>query len=238
MRDATVKLCDFGLSEVLHCGQKGVRGVNGTAPFMSPEMVRNELYTDKTDVWSLGVIAYVMLRAQFPYNPKLHTGAAMKEAIRAGKPEPSFEDGDLPEGLPKHSADASWFLCSLLHRDPSQRPNSEQALRSKWIITLASKPSPHAVSFRPTILMGKLAGVYEREEQKVRERTELDAYLYQAQKVHQRTKKVSLESRCFRESRSPSLTTSTNSGYSSCCRDSSVGSKHSRPRSMSRPQLE
>jgi len=229
MRDATVKLCDFGLSEVLHRGQKGVRGVNGTAPFMSPEMLRNVLYTHKTDVWSLGVIAYIMLRAQFPYKPKVRTAAAMKEAILAGKPEPSFKDGDLPEGLAKHSAEASLFLCSLLKRDPSRRPHAGQALQSKWIMKVASTPSPNAGSFRPTILMGKSIGAFDRAQNKVHQQTELDAYLHEAQKAHHRTKKVFVEHNRSKESTSPSLTNSTNSGCSSRACSSPASSIHSRP---------
>jgi len=192
-------------------------------------MLRNVLYTHKTDVWSLGVIAYIMLRAQLPYKPKVRTAAAMKEAILAGKPEPSFKDGDLPEGLPKHSAEASLFLCSLLKRDPSQRPHAGQALQSKWIMKVASTPSPNVVSFRPTILMGKSVGAYDRAQNKAHQQTELDAYLHEAQKAQRRTEKVYVEHKRSKECPSPSLTTSTNSGCSSRACSSSASSRHSRP---------
>jgi len=232
MRDATVKLCDFGLSEILRSGQKGLRGLNGTPPFMSPEMLKSSLYGDKTDVWSLGVIAYIMLRAKFPYNPKKRTGAAMKEGIIAGKPEPSFKDADLPQGLPQHSAEASLFLCSVLRRDPSRRPTAEQALQTQWITKVASAPSLNAASFRPTILMGKQSGAYDRSQKRVHEQTKLDIMLYQAQQAYQRPEGNYVDHKSAKRSPASSMTTSTNSGFSSRSGYSSASSKHSRGLSL------
>jgi len=231
MRDGSVLLCDFGLSEVLRSGQKGMRGVNGTAPFMSPEMLKGQLYSDKTDVWSLGVIAYVMLRASFPYKPKVRTGSAMKATILAGNPEPSFKDDDLAESLPKHTPEASLFLCWMLKRDPSNRPTAEQALRnSKWITLMSSEPIPNAVSFRPTIWMGKATGAYDRAQNKMHEQTDLDLFLHKAQEIHHRRSENfhELEKKCRKKSPSPSMTNSTNSDISSRSGFSSATSRKSR----------
>lgn len=152
----------------------------------------------------------------------------MKAAIMTGKPEPSFKDEDLPTGLPKHSAEASLFLCLLLDRDPSQRPNAEQALQNKWFLQLASAPSPDAASFRPTILKSLSTGAYDRTLKKVQEQTDLDVYLHQEQELHQRTEKVDGEYKRYpKKSPSLSLTNSTSSDVSSRSGFSSATSRQS-----------
>merc|ERR1719428_1666918 len=67
---ATVKLCDFGFARRFPSGPACVRGVFGTAPFMSPEMIMGLEYGAPTDVWSLGVVLYVLLCGEFPYMPE------------------------------------------------------------------------------------------------------------------------------------------------------------------------
>merc|ERR1719296_155521 len=53
-RGRTVKLCDFGLAGLLCEDVVGLTGIYGTAPFLSPEMLKKLAYGTKTDVWSLG----------------------------------------------------------------------------------------------------------------------------------------------------------------------------------------
>merc|ERR1712190_715142 len=52
-----VKLCDFGLSDRLP-KQRKLFDIVGTPPYLCPEMLREEGYDCKSDVWSLGVLAY------------------------------------------------------------------------------------------------------------------------------------------------------------------------------------
>jgi serine/threonine protein kinase len=95
MDTSCVKLADFGLAALQGpvAGGAGsrLRGVHGTAPFMSPEMLKAEGYDTKTDVWSMGVIMYVIMLGQFPYMPPEATPKAMKAAILTGHPEPSYQ---------------------------------------------------------------------------------------------------------------------------------------------------
>eukprot|EP00418_Pyrodinium_bahamense_P019085 CAMPEP_0179124992 /NCGR_PEP_ID=MMETSP0796-20121207/59094_1 /TAXON_ID=73915 /ORGANISM="Pyrodinium bahamense, Strain pbaha01" /LENGTH=287 /DNA_ID=CAMNT_0020823677 /DNA_START=85 /DNA_END=945 /DNA_ORIENTATION=+ len=65
----TIKLCDFGLSDVLPGRDSKLEGVVGTDAYMSPEMLKPEKHKHdtKTDIWSLGVLAYVLLCGHFPY---------------------------------------------------------------------------------------------------------------------------------------------------------------------------
>jgi len=85
----TVKLCDFGMAEELPASG-GFTAHCGTAPHMSPEVVSMKSYAFKTDVWSTGVTAYMLLYGVFPYMPKDKAPMSMKKAIYLGKPAPQF----------------------------------------------------------------------------------------------------------------------------------------------------
>jgi len=69
MKNGVVKLCDFGMSDVLDKRNPTLSGIFGTAPYMSPEMLNNDPYDTKTDVWSFACMAHVLLLGKFPYQP-------------------------------------------------------------------------------------------------------------------------------------------------------------------------
>eukprot|EP00747_Dinoflagellata_sp_TGD_P168995 gnl/TRDRNA2_/TRDRNA2_196767_c0_seq1.p1 gnl/TRDRNA2_/TRDRNA2_196767_c0~~gnl/TRDRNA2_/TRDRNA2_196767_c0_seq1.p1 ORF type:complete len:449 (+),score=104.70 gnl/TRDRNA2_/TRDRNA2_196767_c0_seq1:83-1429(+) len=133
----TIKVTDFGLSARLPKNQK-LRGVNGTAPFMSPEMLSNNgtgNYDTKTDVWSIGVAAYVMLFGEFPYMPKEMTAKGMKKAIVADHPKPRFAVAVESAWHPPEVAID--FVKSMLQRDATKRPTVKTALEHAFV-----KPAP------------------------------------------------------------------------------------------------
>jgi len=127
--EATVKLCDFGLAEVVRADSPGVAGRFGTAPFMSPEMILGSLYGTPTDVWSLGVILYVLVVGQFPYIPKRPCANLMRAAIASGSPKPGFQCVVPGAELSPQVLD---LARSLLGRDPKERPSAAKALEHRW----------------------------------------------------------------------------------------------------------
>lgn len=161
--NSMVKVCDFGLAEVLPpVGRPDLKGVYGTAPFMSPEMLRMHGYGEKTDVWSLGVIAYVLMLGQFPYQPTENTGKGMKAIISAGDPAPTFEPkvnsrAGRSNGSTVVSPDARRFLRALLSRDPARRPAATEALQHAWL----QSPAAGNQSLREMLLAAKRAGAFD-----------------------------------------------------------------------------
>ncbi len=66
-RPLHVRLVDFGLSSTF-CKGKKLIGAGGTPYSMAPELIlEGEGYTDKTDMWSLGVIIYMLLGRSCPF---------------------------------------------------------------------------------------------------------------------------------------------------------------------------
>jgi len=127
--EMTVKLCDFGLAEVVRAGSPGVAGQFGTPPFMSPEIFRDNVAGTPTDVWSLGVSLYTLVVGQFPYVVHKPCKALMKAAVVSGVPEPSFQC--VAQGV-KLSEQLLGLLRDLLRRDPAERPTAAEALEHRW----------------------------------------------------------------------------------------------------------
>eukprot|EP00408_Alexandrium_pacificum_P057473 CAMPEP_0171172744 /NCGR_PEP_ID=MMETSP0790-20130122/9872_1 /TAXON_ID=2925 /ORGANISM="Alexandrium catenella, Strain OF101" /LENGTH=460 /DNA_ID=CAMNT_0011637601 /DNA_START=26 /DNA_END=1408 /DNA_ORIENTATION=- len=159
----TVKLCDFGLAEVLPSPVAELKGVYGTAPFMSPEMLTASGYGAATDVWSLGVIGYVLLFGRFPYQPLEATAKAMKNAIVAGAPAPSFKArASLDQGKQcPISTEAQEFLHAALDRNRASRPTAGAALSMAWLDATATSSQWSMPSLRPMLHAAKRAGAFD-----------------------------------------------------------------------------
>jgi len=183
-----VKLCDFGLAETLKStGDSELRGVYGTAPFMSPEMLGTQGYGTSTDVWSFGVIAYVLLLGSFPYQPVDRTAKAMKEAIETGLPKPSFTpavDTDVAGNKPITDF-ASDFLQFVLLRDPAERPSAGNALKHSWFtcapLYRLKKKYP---SLRPMLYAAKRNGAFDTRMVQTDLKTSMEERLMQLQAIY------------------------------------------------------
>lgn len=114
--DNSVKLGDFGLSKVLTSQQFASTYV-GTPFYMSPEICAAEMYTLKSDVWSLGCIIYELCTREPPFNAKSHYQLVQK--IKEGKVAP----------LPNiYSAELSAVIRDCLRVNPDKRPDTASLL--------------------------------------------------------------------------------------------------------------
>ena len=75
----TVKVCDFGLSHVKQHAEKGIRGnygAIGTPLWMAPEVLMNKDYDESADVYSFGIVLYVLACLQRSYLSRLSDGSS------------------------------------------------------------------------------------------------------------------------------------------------------------------
>jgi serine/threonine protein kinase len=126
----TIKLGDFGNSVMLESGK--LKGECGTPLYMAPEMITGKVYDEKIDVWSLGVIVYILLfGGNFPFVPKDRNRCSdIKLVISSSQAEPSFTS---PVSL---SGSATAFAMSLLERSPSNRPSAGDALKKAYMVSV------------------------------------------------------------------------------------------------------
>jgi serine/threonine protein kinase len=134
-----VRICDFGFAATMPRLGRPLFGCYGTAPYMSPEMVRNEGHVLNTDIWSLGATAYVLLFGDFPYQPTILNSENMKATISSGHPGPRYERRNVEVGQPTEPAMA--FVKGLLERSARKRPSATQALQHAF---LHLPPTPKA----------------------------------------------------------------------------------------------
>lgn len=122
--DSPVKLIDFGLSKRAPPSGK-LRTVLGTPYYVAPEILERKGYDKKVDVWSAGVMMYLVLAADFPFRGE--TQAMTFEKIKKG-----VYNMGVTEQLRSLSKEGVAFLSKLLEKDPAKRYSATEALRDPW----------------------------------------------------------------------------------------------------------
>ena len=61
-----VKIADFGFS-CIYDPEEGLDLVLGSPLYMAPEIIQNKVYNEKVDIWSIGVITYMLLSGSNPF---------------------------------------------------------------------------------------------------------------------------------------------------------------------------
>ncbi|TKY52080.1 Phosphoenolpyruvate carboxylase kinase 1 [Spatholobus suberectus] len=121
-----LKLADFGSAEWFGDG-RSMSGVVGTPYYVAPEVLMGREYDEKVDVWSCGVILYIMLAGIPPFYGD--SAADIFEAVvRANLRFPSRIFRTV-------SPAAKDLLRKMICRDASRRFSAEQALRHPWILS-------------------------------------------------------------------------------------------------------
>lgn len=122
-RDDRLKLIDFGFSRKLDNAGETLDMPCGTLHYTSPEVLARK-YTSQCDLWSMGVICYMLLLGRPPFrgsnNVKIAKAILHGEYPRDGHWELLTED-------------ARDFLTGLLHKDPGLRFDAAGALSHRWI---------------------------------------------------------------------------------------------------------
>ena len=122
-RTDVVKVLDFGVAKILEADTSTTLTldgtVNGTPAYMSPEAVRGGQVGARSDVYSLGVVAYEMLTGGRPYLGEAPFDVMIQHVTA---PVPS-----LPEGT--GNAAMERLLARMLAKRPDHRPSSMQQVR-------------------------------------------------------------------------------------------------------------
>ncbi|XP_022967753.1 CDPK-related kinase 1-like [Cucurbita maxima] len=121
--DSPLKVIDFGLSDFVNPDEK-LNDIVGSAYYVAPEVLHRS-YGTEADMWSIGVIAYILLCGSRPFWARTESGifrTVLKE-------DPSFDD----DPWPSLSSDAKDFVQGLLHKNQHKRLTAAQALCHPWL---------------------------------------------------------------------------------------------------------
>ncbi|KAM1019594.1 hypothetical protein ACFX13_041671 [Malus domestica] len=121
--DADMKLIDFGLSDFIRPDER-LNDIVGSAYYVAPEVLHRS-YSLEGDIWSIGVITYILLCGSRPFWARTESGI-FRAVLRA---DPSFDD--LP--WPTMSLEAKDFVRRLLNKDYRKRMTAVQALCHPWL---------------------------------------------------------------------------------------------------------
>jgi len=132
--DSPIKITDFGLAKLKGTADSMTTAC-GTPGYVAPEVLKNEPYDKAVDMWSLGVILYILL-CGFP--PFYHESTAqLYKQIKKGEydfPDPYWTD---------ISAEAKNLVTCLLTVNPKKRYTAEQVLAHPWITGQTSDKKFH-----------------------------------------------------------------------------------------------
>ncbi|XP_051571926.1 myosin light chain kinase, smooth muscle isoform X6 [Myxocyprinus asiaticus] len=119
-----IKIIDFGLASKLDPSTP-LKVMHGTPEFVAPEVINFEAVTIATDMWSIGVICYILLSGESPFQGESDTETlALVTAAQWEFDEESFEEiTDL----------AKDFISCLLSKDVRRRMSCKDALAHAWL---------------------------------------------------------------------------------------------------------
>ncbi|KAL5196647.1 hypothetical protein ABZP36_000159 [Zizania latifolia] len=121
--NSQLKAIDFGLSDFVKPDER-LNDIVGSAYYVAPEVL-HKCYSTEADVWSIGVIAYILLCGSRPFWARTESGI-FRSVLKA---DPSYNEAPWPSLTPE----AMDFVKRLLCKDPRRRMTAAQALSHPWI---------------------------------------------------------------------------------------------------------
>lgn len=119
MKGGMVKLGDFGVAGVIEHTKSYKDTFLGTPLYMCPEMLKQERYDTKSDIWSLGVVLYELCALRLPFE-----GGNISEIVKAVVVQEGYKE--IPSD---YSDDIKKLIKKMLSKEPSKRPNINSIVR-------------------------------------------------------------------------------------------------------------
>ncbi|XP_071996681.1 calcium/calmodulin-dependent protein kinase type IV isoform X2 [Engystomops pustulosus] len=123
--DAPLKIADFGLSKIVD-DQVTMKTVCGTPGYCAPEILRGCAYGPEVDMWSVGIITYILLCGFEPFYDERGDQYMFKRILNCDYDfvSPWWDDVSL---------NAKDLVKKLIVFDPKKRLTTHQALQHPWV---------------------------------------------------------------------------------------------------------
>jgi tRNA A-37 threonylcarbamoyl transferase component Bud32 len=142
--DSAITITDFGFAINCH-GENQLSDYCGSPNYIAPEILRGECYGPAVDLWSIGVIVYILLSGCIPFSGD--TQEDQFAAIQRGYYE--FPD----DGWANISEIGKSFVSRLLTVDPFNRMSATDALNDPWVGPPSSLSLPPHLSLSLLLLL-------------------------------------------------------------------------------------
>lgn len=126
-----IKLGDFGISRILEGTMDAAGTLVGTPCYMSPEVCRNEPYSWKSDIWSLGCVLYELCMLRHAFESSSLKGLVHKIASNHYEPIPAWYTSELGNLVQK-----------MLTQSAALRPSVEDLLADSYLKSYVGKQTP------------------------------------------------------------------------------------------------
>jgi len=129
---ADIRLLDFGLSKIVGNDEKCTEPY-GTLSFVAPEVLQGKPYDKSVDLWSIGIITFLLLCGYMPFDDKHSEREIARQTIQDPVP---YEN----KIWSKLSPEAKIFVDGLLQKKPEKRYTIKEVLEHPWIKKMDKVP--------------------------------------------------------------------------------------------------
>ena len=129
---ADIRLLDFGLSKIVGNDEKCTEPY-GTLSFVAPEVLQGKPYDKSVDLWSIGIITFLLLCGYMPFDDKHSEREIARQTIQDPVP---YEN----KIWSKLSPEAKTFVDGLLQKKPEKRYSIKEVLEHPWIKKMDKVP--------------------------------------------------------------------------------------------------
>ena len=129
---ADIRLLDFGLSKIVGNDEKCTEPY-GTLSFVAPEVLQGKPYDKSVDLWSIGIITFLLLCGYLPFDDKHSEREIARQTIQ----DPVPYEANIWNKL---SPEAKTFVDGLLQKKPEKRYTIKEVLEHPWIKKMDKVP--------------------------------------------------------------------------------------------------
>uniref|UniRef100_A0A7S4ADY4 Protein kinase domain-containing protein n=1 Tax=Pseudo-nitzschia australis TaxID=44445 RepID=A0A7S4ADY4_9STRA len=153
-----IKIIDYGLSTTIDPETGKVEGRMGTPYYVAPEVLTEDSYDSKCDVWSIGVIAYLVLSKTLPFQGK-DESETIHMLMDADNHQPKYDSARWMAVEPEAVSFCKWLLTTNL----AERPTARKAMAHPWIVKHCGPPPKQRARINP---IHSIAVVNDKPDQK------------------------------------------------------------------------
>lgn len=137
-----VKVLDFGIAKLVKDDPKDTENFMGTPKYCSPEQLQGKELDNRSDIYSLGMIMYLMLCKKYPWDIELESVALWYKAHTELPPQPFPPELNISPELEK-------LVLKCLEKSPSDRPQNVGEIIQK-LESIARKLNINNQQIKPT----------------------------------------------------------------------------------------